>query len=76
MLRALSVREFCDEYGIGLTKFYDEAKQGRLGIRKIGRKTIIPRDEAERWLKHLPLVGRKGDNHSANAEAGRPSSKR
>ena len=76
MLRALSVREFCDEYGIGLTKFYDEAKKGRLRIRKIGRKTIIPRDEAERWLKHLPLVGSKSDNHSPDFEADRLSSKR
>jgi excisionase family DNA binding protein len=74
MLRALSVREFCDEYGIGLTKFYDEVKKGRLCIRKIGRKTIIPRDEAERWLKHLPLAGSNSDNHSANVEADHRSS--
>ena len=32
MLRALSAREFCDEYGVGLTKFYDEVKKGRLCI--------------------------------------------
>ena len=56
--RAFSIGEFCSEYGLGRTKTYDEIKKGRLRGRKIGKRTLIARDDAESWLRRLPLVVR------------------
>lgn len=52
--RAFSVEEFSRRYRIGRTKVYEELKLGRLRARKIGRRTIIPADDAESWLHGLP----------------------
>ncbi|MDF0495384.1 helix-turn-helix domain-containing protein [Bradyrhizobium yuanmingense] len=55
-LRALTVKEFCQQYGIGQTQFYEEVKEGRLPVRKVGRKSLITRDDAESWLQSLPRL--------------------
>jgi excisionase family DNA binding protein len=47
---ALSVNEFCARYGVGLTTAYKEIREKRLSIRKVGRRTLIPVTEAERWF--------------------------
>ena len=49
-----SVNEFCQWAGIGRTAVYAELKAGRLSAKKLGRRTIIPKGEAERWLASLP----------------------
>lgn len=49
-----SVNDFCLWAGIGRTAFYAELKSGRLAAKKLGRRTIIIRSEAERWLTSLP----------------------
>jgi excisionase family DNA binding protein len=54
--RAFSIGEFCAQYGLGRTKTYEEIKKGRLRGRKIGKRTLIARDDAENWLQRLPLV--------------------
>jgi hypothetical protein len=59
---AMSVDEFCRWACCGRTKFYAEAKAGRLILRKIGTKTVILRSDAEGWLRSLP---------TASATAGR-----
>lgn len=51
---AFSVNEFCFWAGIGRTAAYAEMKAGRLSARKFGRRTIIIKNEAERWLAALP----------------------
>ena len=51
---ALSVTEFLAWASIGRTKFYEEVNADRLKIRKIGRKTLILRADAEAWLNALP----------------------
>lgn len=56
-LGALTVEAFCDAYGLRKTKFYAEVGAGRLEIRKSGRKSLVLRDEAERWAHALPRVG-------------------
>lgn len=53
---AMSVDEFCRWACIGKTKTYAEAKAGRLQLRKIGSKTIILREEADKWLRSLPTT--------------------
>jgi excisionase family DNA binding protein len=54
--RAFSVEEFCKRYGLGRTRAYQELKSGRLRARKIGRRTVITEDDAEDWLRRLPLM--------------------
>ena len=55
--RAMSIPEFCERYGPGRTKTYEELKSGRLRARKIGKRTVITEDDAEDWLLRLPVVG-------------------
>jgi hypothetical protein len=52
--RAMSLAQFCERYGLGRTKAYEELKTGRLRGRKCGKRTIIADDDAERWLSSLP----------------------
>lgn len=54
--RAMSIDEFCSRYGPGRTKVYQELKSGRLRARKIGTRTVIVEDDAEEWLRHLPVI--------------------
>jgi excisionase family DNA binding protein len=54
--RAMSIAEFCEQYGLGRTKTYEELKSGRLRARKIGKRTIITEDDAEDWLLRLPVI--------------------
>lgn len=51
---AFSVNDFCQWAGIGRTLVYAEMKAGQLAAKKLGRRTIILRSEAERWLAALP----------------------
>ena len=57
--RAMSVGQFCRSYGPGKTKAYEELKSGRLRGRKFGKRTIITADDAEDWLRKLPVVEAK-----------------
>jgi hypothetical protein len=54
--RAFSIQEFSQIYGPGRTKVYEELNSGRLRGRKVGRRTIITEDDAEDWLRHLPVI--------------------
>lgn len=46
----MTLKDFTKWAGIGYTKTYAEAKIGKLTLTKIGRRTLILRSEAERWL--------------------------
>jgi len=54
--RAMSIPEFCQRYNVGRTLAYEEINAGRLRARKVGKRTIISGDEAEAWLKSLPVI--------------------
>jgi len=54
--RAMSIAEFCGRYGPGRTTTYQEIKLGRLRAHKCGKRTIITEDDAEIWLRSLPVV--------------------
>jgi hypothetical protein len=53
---AMTVAQFCRWASIGRTKFYEELNSQRLMARKLGAKTIILRDDAEKWLRSLPAA--------------------
>ncbi len=50
---AYSINEFCEAVSIGRNKTYLEIKEGRLKTVKIGRRTVIRRDDAEAWLNSM-----------------------
>jgi excisionase family DNA binding protein len=54
--RAMSIAEFSERYGVGRTTIYEEIKLGRLRARKCRKRTVITEDDAEDWLRSLPLV--------------------
>jgi hypothetical protein len=54
--RAMSLPEFCRRYGPGRTLAYQEINSGRLRARKVKKRTIITEDDAEEWLRQLPIV--------------------
>ena len=51
---AYSIREFCSRYRVGRSLVYDEIQSGRLRMRKVGRGSLIMRQDAEAWAERLP----------------------
>jgi predicted site-specific integrase-resolvase len=52
---ALRPKEFCQRNSVGMTTFYQEVKNGRLKVRKVGKATIIPIEQEREWLESLPV---------------------
>jgi len=59
--RVFTIAEFLHRYGIGRTRFYEEVAAGRLRLRKLGKKSLVTIDDAEKWLANLPIVEPKRD---------------
>lgn len=55
-IQAFTVKDFMATYSVGRTKFYEEVKAGRLRIRKMGKRTLIAKADAEEWLNSLPTA--------------------
>jgi excisionase family DNA binding protein len=51
---SLSIEEAAEATGIGRSKLYEAMRDGLLQARKFGRRTIILRDDLERFLSALP----------------------
>ena len=54
--RVFTISEFLQRYGIGRTRFYEEVAEGRLRLRKLGKKSLVTVDDAEAWLNSLPTL--------------------
>lgn len=52
--QAYSIEAFCDRFGLGRSKTYEEIRLGRLKIRKVGTRTLIAHDDAIAWFNALP----------------------
>ena len=59
----MTVDEFCSWASIGRSKFYQEVAEGRITIRKIGRKSVVTLTDAITWLDSLPTM--KGGDANA-----------
>jgi hypothetical protein len=46
----LSIAQFCAMSSLGKTFVYEEIKNGRLRIRKFGKRTIVLLEDARRYL--------------------------
>jgi excisionase family DNA binding protein len=51
---AVDIDEASEITNLSRSRLYTEIRQGRLKIRKSGRRTIILMAELERWLTALP----------------------
>lgn len=51
---ALTVKDFSAWAGIGTTKIYEELAKGTLRAVKAGKRTLIPMESAEEWLRAQP----------------------
>lgn len=47
----LTVPQFCQRYQVSRSTFYKLARVGEIRIAKVGRKTLIAVEEAERWFR-------------------------
>ncbi|NOJ43376.1 helix-turn-helix domain-containing protein [Bradyrhizobium australiense] len=56
---SLSPEEVSALTGIGLTSIREAAASGALTARKHGTRTIILPADVKRWLKTLPVIGKK-----------------
>ncbi len=50
---SLSVEEVCAATGLGRTKIYQLANSGKLKARKIGKRTIVLKNDLEAFLNGL-----------------------
>ena len=50
----ISIKGFCDAYGVGRTRTYDLLAACKLQAVKNGQRTMIDMESAERWLASLP----------------------
>ena len=51
---ALTIPEVCEATGSGRTAVYAAIARGDLLARKLGRRTIILREDLDGWLSRLP----------------------
>ncbi len=54
---AYTVDEFCETFGVSRSLTYSELRAGRLTARKVGRRTLILKLDADAWLSSLPTTG-------------------
>ena len=50
---ALTVAEFCRCCAIGKSSFYSLVAAGRIRIRKLGRRTLVPADQVAAFMNNL-----------------------
>lgn len=53
---SLRVSQICALTGLSRDKVRDEIATGRLPARKVGRATVVLRDDLVAWLENLPLA--------------------
>ena len=54
--RAITIAEFTQIYCVSRAKTYQLLKAGELRAIKLGRRTLIPTEAAEKWFRSLPSI--------------------
>ena len=55
-VRAYTVEEFCRMFRVCRTRFYQLWRDKEIAPRKLGGRTVVPVEEAERWFQSLPTA--------------------
>lgn len=50
-----SIQEFADAIGVSRSLIYQALRQGQLTARKIGKRTVISAEDANKFLNRLPV---------------------
>lgn len=58
-----TVTEFLELFSISRTSFYEQVKQGKIRLLKLGKKSLIRRDDAEAWVDALPNTNPENESH-------------
>lgn len=53
MAALITIKNFCDEYGLSRSTFYRLCQKGALHPVKIGRAVRLRREDVERWYESL-----------------------
>ncbi len=53
---AMTVKEFLTWARISRTTFYKEVNEGRIPLKKCGKRSLVMRSDAEAWLSNLPAA--------------------
>ena len=53
---ALTIKDFCAAFAIGRSLAYREIAAGRLNAKKVGKRTLILKADADAWASALPAV--------------------
>ena len=56
----LSIAQTARFLGIGRSTLYNLIKDGRLPVRKLGKRTLILRDDLDQFVAALPVKGPRG----------------
>ncbi len=64
--RALTIKEFCDRYGICRETTYQQIRTGKLRAVKLGRRTVLLAPDVDAWAASLPEF-RAGGREQASA---------
>ena len=51
---AMTVQEFLEWARISRTTFYKEVSEGRIPLKKVGKRSLVLMRDAEAWLEGLP----------------------
>lgn len=54
--KAYTISHMCKVYSTSRSKIYEQIKQGKLKVTKLGRKTLIDVQDAEAWFESLKTV--------------------
>lgn len=57
MEKLYTIKQVCDELGIGRSTVYRANKAGQLPFTKFGRATRIAASAIQRWIDSLPIEG-------------------
>lgn len=50
--KTMSVKEFCNEYGIGINKGYEMINSSGFPMLRLGRKIIIICSKVDKWIEN------------------------
>jgi hypothetical protein len=65
---SLTPAELAQSAGVGRTRVFQAIRDGELEARKAGsRTTLIELVEAQRWIRSLPIRGRRPDTSELHA---------
>ncbi len=53
---AMTVKDFLSWARISRTTFYKEVNEGRIPLKKCGKRSLVTRADAETWLSNLPAA--------------------